>query len=120
MDFSSTKNKALDTSLPINVRRAFVVLCIEASWEGVCVESIVTYFGKKYNLWGLQLTSAQITEMINELSLLRNKSALINHQFKIFCAWKSKKGLSINSINGEPLKNIFDNRIKFIWQSLVA
>lgn len=120
MDFETSKEKALSTFLPLNTRRAFIVLCIEASWSEICVESVLIHFGKKYNLWGMDLTNLQIGEMIEELEIHRQKTVLINKQYQLFNDWKSKRGLDLGIVKGIPVKDIFNNRVKAIWNNMVA
>ncbi len=120
MDFLYNKKKALDSSLPVNVRKAFIILCIQSSWCNICFETALYYFDGKYNLWSKKLTDAQIQQIVGELNDKREKSKVLDYQYKLFVDWKNKKGLALSSINGVPIKDIFNRRIEHIWDGVLA
>jgi hypothetical protein len=120
MDFLYNKKKALDSSLPVNVRKAFIMLCIQSSWCNICFETALYYFNDKYNLLSEELTNSQIRQIVDELSFKREKSKVLDYQYKLYVDWKNKKGLTLSSINGVPIKDIFDRRIEHIWDGVLA
>lgn len=120
MDFRFTKSRAMDDTLPLNLRRAYIILCIEASWGNICFETILNYFGIHYDLWGDDLSSSQINQMVEELAWRREKSVLVDKQFQLYCDWKSKKELNHVSIKETVFETFFDRRIEQIWAGLLA
>lgn len=120
MDFRFTKSKAMDDTLPLNLRRAYIILCIESSWGNICFETILNNFSVKYNLWDDSLSTSQINQMIDDLSWRREKSVLIEKQFQLYSDWKSKKGLNLVSAKGTVFETFFDRRIEQIWEGLLA